>query len=166
MLTTICGYGWCNGQSQVQTQRWGGRLEKSQVARSAYLNHSGLRGHYVKSLPLHRTWARTGKSPLSMCLWQVLNVLDANGHKDTAWGVRGRVHGVCHGDFLSDTDSEGHQIQFPTAVMGSALHWHLGGCTSTVPQCLSGHPHKMLAYINSGKREWWNGCSTFHKRTR
>lgn len=129
---------------------------------SAYLNHSWLMGHCVKRLPLHRTWARevtTKHMSLATeqyfgCKWPQRCCLRCE-----------RMHGVFHGDFLSDADCEGHQIQFSTALMGSGLHWQLGGNTSRVPLCLSGRPHKMLAYITSGKSEWGNGCSTFHKRT-
>lgn len=124
-----------------------GRLEKSQVAQSAYLTHSWLMGHCVKMLPLHRIWARAGKPPLRMCLWWVVNVLDTNDHKDAAWGVWGRLHGVLQGDFLCNADCEGHHIQFSTALMGSACHRQLGGHMSTVAPCLSGHPHKILTYI-------------------
>lgn len=173
MLMTICAYGhmciWWNGQSQVQTQRWGVRPEKTQIAQSAYLNWwatGWLMGRCVKMLPSHRTWARVGKSSQTVCLWRVVNVLDTNDHKDAAWGVRGRVHGVFQGDFLSNADCEGHQIQFSTALTGSAVPRQLGGHMSTVALCLSGHAHKMLAYITSGKREWGSGFSTFHKRTR
>lgn len=76
------------------------------------------------------------------------NVLDTNDLKDAACGVGGRVCGVLQGDCPSNADCEGHQIQFPAALMGSALHRHMG----TAALCLSGQLHRILAYITSGRR--------------